>query len=141
AEAFGKLVEYANKHGHNIGKPYFSIDGKKPISSEEWIKMRAIFNCPHGWTNIWDRPSLRGKERIKLPNKNTRAAHLNQKPLDLMKLIIESSSKENSVIWEPFGGLFSASLAAVMLNRIAFSAEINHDYFTLGMQRFNELSD
>lgn len=140
-EAFNKLVQYANKYGSETGKPYFSINGIQPISSDEWAKMRAIFNCPHGWTNIWDRPSLKGKERIKLISKNTKSAHLNQKPLDLMKLLIESSSEENGIIWEPFGGLFSASLAATLLNRIAFSAEINQEYFELGKQRFKDLNN
>jgi len=139
-EAFEKMVQYANRYGNQLGKPYFSIDGKTPLSGEEWNKMRAIFNCPHGWTNIWDRPPLKGKERVKIPNKSTKAAHLNQKPLDLMTLLIQSSSNIGDVIWEPFGGLFSASIAAKKLNRKAFSAEINREYFNIGIQRINKIN-
>lgn len=138
-EMFVNLASYANNHGAEEGKPYFSFDGKTPANHEDWSKMRAKFKCPHGFTNVWERKALRGKERISAPKKNGKAAHLNQKPLDLMKLIIEASSDDRDIVWEPFGGLFSGCFAAVMLNRIAFGAEINDDYFFLGAQRFQNL--
>ncbi|MBN1787377.1 MAG: hypothetical protein JW806_03180 [Sedimentisphaerales bacterium] len=133
-EMFILLQEYANKFGAPEGRPYFSLDGKSPCSKKKWSKMRAKFKCPHGFTNIWDRNPTNGKERIKSPN--GKAAHLNQKPLDLMELIIESSSSVGDVIWEPFGGLFSASLAATQIKRHAFAAEIDSTYFQLGVERF-----
>jgi len=98
--------------------------------------MRSKFRCPHGFTNVWDRQALRGDERVKITS--GKALHLNQKPLDLMSVIVEASSDENDVIWEPFGGLFSASLAARKLRRKAYSCEIDPDYFYYGVQRFNQ---
>lgn len=136
-EVFAKMVEYANEYGNADGKPYFSSDGIEPMTASGWNQMRAKFKCPHGFTNIWDRNSLRGSERIKAPKKGSKAAHLNQKPLDLMKLIIEASTDEGDVIWEPFGGLFSASLAASMLSRRSFASELDPDYFSLGLNRFS----
>jgi DNA modification methylase len=136
-EAFDKMATFANLHGKEEGKPYFSNDGKSPMSAQYWNKMRSKFNCPHGYTNIWERSSLRGSERIKVPKTSSKAAHLNQKPLDLMKLIIEATTDENDVVWEPFGGLFSASLAASMLNRKAYACELDPDYYSLGIERFN----
>ncbi len=59
-----KLSKYANFYGNSEGKPYFSNDGEVPMTKEEWARMRAKFYCPHGYTNVWDRNSLRGKERI-----------------------------------------------------------------------------
>jgi site-specific DNA-methyltransferase (adenine-specific) len=136
-EMMEKMANYANRWGNPKGKPYFSLDGQLPITSTEWAKMRAKFKCPHGFTNVWERNALRGKERIKAP-KNSKAAHLNQKPLDLMELIIEASSEKNDVIWEPFGGLFSAALAAKNLGRRAFSCEVDSAYYQLGINRFME---
>jgi len=133
---FEKLVFYANKHGRPEGKPYFSVNGQQPLTSEEWGKMRSKFSCPHGFTNVWERSALRNDERIKSPA--GKAVHLNQKPLDLMKLIIAASSEEQDVIWEPFGGLFSAALAANLLNRKAFACEIDKTYFYYGVKRFSQ---
>lgn len=138
-EVFEKMASYANTFGRNEGKPYFSSNGINSMSSKDWEKMRAKFKCPHGYINIWDRNALRGSERIKAPT-NSKAAHLNQKPLDLMKLIIEATTDEGDVIWEPFGGLFSASLAANMLNRKAFACELDPDYYSLGVERFKSAS-
>lgn len=133
---FEKMSEYVKEHGENEGKPYFSVDGKKPLTLDQWERMRSKFYCPHGYTNVWSRNALRGKERIKAPSGNLKTAHLNQKPLDLMRLIIEASSDIDDVIWEPFGGLFSASLAARILKRKSYSCEIDSTYFHLGLKRF-----
>jgi len=54
----------------------------------------------------------------------------------LMSLIIKTSSDENDVVWETFGGLFSASFAAEQCRRKAFAAEIDRTYFQLGVERF-----
>ena len=135
-EVFGKMANYANEHGDSKGKPYYSENGINPMSIEDWDRMRAKFNCPYGYTNIWERNALRGTERIKVPKKGSKSAHLNQKPLDLMKLIIEATTDEKDVIWEPFGGLFSASLAASHLKRKAYASELDVDYYNLALERF-----
>lgn len=140
-DVFAKMVAYANKHGKREGRPYFSQDGKRPMTSDDWAKMRSKFYCPHGWMNVWERPPLKGAERIKVPERGSKVAHLNQKPLDLMKLIIEASSQPNDVVWEPFGGLFSASLAAKQIQRRAFAAELDPDYYQLALGRFQTPPD
>ncbi|MBI4828985.1 MAG: site-specific DNA-methyltransferase [Nitrospinae bacterium] len=110
AEAMQRLSDYANEHGRPEGRPYFSLDGKSPVTGSEWEGMRSKFCCPHGVTNVWERNTVRGEERVK--TEDGRAVHLNQKPLDLMSRIIEASTDVGDVIWEPFGGLFTGSLAA-----------------------------
>lgn len=134
-EHFENLSNYANQNGKIEGKPYFSINQKYPLSKTAYAALFPTFNGKYGITNVWDVPSLHSKERIKV-NGDTKYYHLNQKPLQLMTLLIESSSYENDVIWEPFGGLFSASLAAFGLNRQAYASEINSDIFNTACQRF-----
>ncbi len=136
SERFAKMVQYANEHGAPSGLPYFSRDGVHPMTLDEWSEMRSTFHCPMGITNVWERNPLKGEERVKVPKINGKAAHLNQKPLDLMSQIIEASSDAGHVVWEPFGGLFSASLAAKRTRRKAFSCEIDPTYFQLGLSRF-----
>jgi hypothetical protein len=134
AEAFERIATYANVHGLARGRPYYSLDGTTVATGAAWAKLRSKFLCPHGVTNVWDRPAVRDEERVK--SGEGRAVHLNQKPLDLMERVIEASSDPRDVLWEPFGGLFSASLAAQRLERRAFSAEIDPTYFAYGMRRF-----
>ena len=135
-EAMRGLVAYANKFGAPSGRPYFSLDGKLPVTPERWLDMRSRFNCPHGVTNVWERNPVHGEERVRVSGTTGRAVHLNQKPLDLMGRIIEASTNEGEVVWEPFGGLFSASLAARQLRRKAFAAEIDSTYYQYGVKRF-----
>lgn len=134
-DVFERLQTYANEHGKPEGRPYYSFDGKRPATAKEWARMRSKFNCPHAVTNVWERHPVNGGERLKAPN--GRAVHLNQKPLDLMAMIIEASSDEGDVVWEPFGGLFTGALAARQTKRRAYACEIDPTYFQYGVSRFN----
>ncbi len=135
-EMFEKLQQYANTHGKTEGKPYFSFDGIKPADAAMWSKMRTKFYCPHGITNIWDRPPLKGAERLRAEAGG--AIHLNQKPLDLMDMLIKSTTDVGDVVWEPFGGLFTATVAAHRSNRRCYSCEIDNTYFHYALKRLNE---
>lgn len=135
AEAFEKIVSYANQYGQENGKPYFSIDGKTPITKEEWALMRSKFYCPIGITNVWTVPQLRNGERVKIKQK---AVHLNQKPLELIKRTIEMTSDKNDTIWDPFAGLFTTAIASYELERKCYSAEINVDVYNHGIKRFEQ---
>jgi site-specific DNA-methyltransferase (adenine-specific) len=135
SEAFDAFVRYANKHGMPSGRPYFSIDGLRPLSGEEWMNMRAKFKFKNGITNVWQEPAVRGSERLK---RNYKCLHMNQKPLKILEMCIEATSDLGDVVWEPFGGLCSATVAAHKLGRQAYAAEINPDYFEIATKRLNE---
>lgn len=134
AEAFEKIAKYANNHGKNEGRPYFSIDGKIP-SMKEWDKMRSKFYCPLGVTNVWREPTVNGEERLKNGN---RSVHINQKPLKLMNMLISTCSDEGDPVWEPFGGLCTAALAAHELNRPAYAAEISDVFYDAAVERLTQ---
>lgn len=135
SDAFGKIVDYANTYGLPNGRPYFSIDGVSPLTSKEWSNFKPIFKCPMGMTNVWQIPQLRNKERLKIEQK---AIHLNQKPLSLIKQIIEMTSETGDVIWDPFGGLFTSAIACIDLNRVCYTAEINPDVFQVARKRVED---
>jgi len=124
-EAFEKIVQYANKHGRKEGKPYFSLNGKKPLTRLAWARMRAKFNFQNGITNVWSEPAVRGVERLK---KQYECVHTNQKPLKLVERCIKTSSDVGDIVWEPFGGLCSAAIASHKLKRRCYAAEINEDF-------------
>lgn len=132
-EMMERLSNYAMQHGKPTESPYFSLDGKTPLTAEQWVRMRPKWNHIHGMTNVWVEPPNRGKERIK--SVAAKCAHANQKPLKLLEAIILSSTDPLDVIWEPFGGLCSVSVAALKTNRHCYSAEINSEYYQIAKKR------
>ncbi len=121
--------------GPNGGRPYFSIDGRHPLTAEAWDDLRSKWNHSHGLTNVWESPAVHGNERVKC---GEGYLHANQKPLELLDLQIRASSDPGDVVWEPFGGLCSASVSAVRNNRIFCTAEINPEYFDASVSRLTD---
>ncbi len=137
-EAFAQLAAFANTHGHAGGRPYFSLNGERPMTADEWGRMRSKFRCEVGVSNVWREPAVRGHERLKVGGG---CVHMNQKPLVLLERILRASSDVNDVVWEPFGGLCSATLAARRLRRKAFAAEINPVYYKAAVERLRNEED
>lgn len=138
AEMMERLTSYANAHGLPDGRPYFSIDGIKSVSTSEWEHMRAKWNHAHGVTNVWSHAPIHGLERVK--DSAAKAMHANQKPLALMKQIIEASTDSGDMVWEPFGGLCTGAIASLRSGRACLSAEIVSEYFALAKTRLERAS-
>lgn len=144
-EMVEKLAEYANLHGNQTGWPYYSLDGKQSVSAKEWDSLRYRWNHQHGITNVWRRGPLHDSERLKgtlrraaprvYKPTSLSSAHLNQKPLEFMERLVKAVTMPDDVVWEPFGGLASASVAAVALGRRACVAEIDEDFAKLAEER------
>jgi DNA methylase len=132
APAFERIAAFANAHGRPEGRPYFSTDGRRTLTGEEWSSLRAKFHCEVGITNVWREPAVRGPERLKI---NGRAVHGNQKPLKLLDHIVRASSDPGDVVWEPFGGLCSVAVAAKNAGRLCFSAEIDRAVYAAANDR------
>ena len=132
AEAFVHIAAYANKFGAIDGRPYFAKENGEPFTSGEWDLMRAKFHCEIGVSNVWNLPAVRGEERVKVDGA---CLHMNQKPLELLERIIRSSSDPGDVIWEPFGGLCSAAIAALRTGRKAYASEINPKFYNAAKER------
>ena len=119
-EMFLKLKNHANEHGKPEGMPYFETETDFTHQGA-WTKLRNKWNHVHGYTNVWSSPPLRTAERVK--NSHGKNLHTNQKPLELMKRQIVATTDPGDVVWEPFGGLCSASVAAQQLGRHSYAAE------------------
>lgn len=127
------LAAYATAHGKATVRPYFSLDGKRPLTAEQWTRMRSKWNHAHGLTNVWQEPAVRGDERIKAAG--LKALHANQKPLKLIERIVEASSEKGDVVWEPFGGMCSGAIGAMRTGRRCFASEVNPDFFNVAAAR------
>jgi hypothetical protein len=130
--AMERLAAYANRHGRRKGRPYFSARNGRSVTAREWDALRPTFYCPPDRHNVWRHPALRGAERIKL---NGSTAHMNQKPLRLVRDTILWTSDRGGVVWEPFAGTGTALVAANLTNRKGYGAEIHLPYFMVAAER------
>lgn len=138
-EAFRQLSEFANRNGDLSGRPYFSIDGVTPLSTDLWARMRAKFHCPIGVTNVWSHPQVAGRERINGERTSMRwkyrSLHGSQKPLKLIEIAILASTDSGDMIWEPFGGLCPAAVSATKHRRQCVSAEVVPEFYSAAVRR------
>lgn len=142
-EAFQKLASYANEHGKPEGRPYFSLEGKKPISGRRWARLRAKFRCDVGITNVWREPQVAGTERIRGNRRGMkykfRSLHGSQKPLKFVERCIRASTDPGDVVWEPFGGLCPGAVVCCSMSRKYFGAEIVPEFYLAAVDRLAEL--
>lgn len=98
----------------------------------------CVWNKGHKWNfsnqremhNFFESPICMGKERLKHPT---------QKPLKLIKHLIEIGSDENDLVLDPFAGVATTYVASRQLNRKPISIEIDKNYYTMSIDRINKL--
>ena len=138
-EAFVKLVEYANAHGDRDGRPFFSVDGRRPLSGREWSALRAKFSCAVGVTNVWREPQVAGAERIQGSRNGMkykfRSLHGSQKPLRFIDTIVRASTERGDVVWEPFGGLCPGAVVSFLSGREYYAAETVPEFYAAAKER------
>ena len=137
--AFERMALFANERGDAAGRPYFSIDGRRPLAASEWEKLRAKFDCPVGVTNVWREPQVGGAERIRGTRERMKykfkSLHGSQKPLKFVDLAIRSSTSEGDVVWEPFGGLCPGAVVSRLSSRRYRGAEIIPEFYAAAIER------
>ena len=63
--------------------------------------------------------------------------HDTEKPVQLMKILVENSSKVGNVVLDPFMGIGATGVACKQLNRGFIGCEIDEKYFKIAEQRMN----
>jgi site-specific DNA-methyltransferase (adenine-specific)/modification methylase len=86
--------------------------------------------------DMWEMPLVQGKERVK--GNNGRAAHPTQKPEEMLKRIILASSKEKSLILDPFAGSGTTLVVAERYNRNWIGIESEKKYIKIIKERFKK---
>lgn len=88
----------------------------------------------------WQTFSEKGDNYLEIPNLSIdRGLHPTQKPLRLMKALIELTTQENQLILDPFAGSGTTLVAAKELNRHYLGFEINEEYYNNSLNRLNTL--
>lgn len=84
--------------------------------------------------NVWRVPLCTGGERLK--DEKGRKIHPTQKPEELLKRVIFTSSKEGDIIFDPMAGVGTTGFVAKKLNRNFIMVEINQKYVKATKKRF-----
>lgn len=84
-------------------------------------------------SDVWDARSIKGLKKVI----NKEQIHQNQKPLELIKMMIEKSSDVGDIVMDPFSGSGTTCLGAKELNRKFIGVEIDKVYHELSLKRMN----
>jgi len=85
--------------------------------------------------NVWQIPICSGKERIR--DKDGNKIHSTQKPIELLKRVILTTTKEGDLILDPMAGTGTTGYVAKMLKRDFTMIERKPEYIEAIIRRFN----
>lgn len=75
------------------------------------------------------------KNILRIPNITRKKLHPTEKPVELMKILVENSSKENETVMDAFMGVGGVGVACKALNRNFIGCEIDENYFNIAKDR------
>ena len=81
--------------------------------------------------DVWTGPLTPQKEK-------SFGKHPTQKPVYILKRIIEASTNSGDVILDPFCGSSTTGVAAKLLNRKYIGIDSSEEYIKLSLQRLNQ---
>jgi DNA modification methylase len=112
----------------NFGKEYEYLRKEYEYLRKEYEDLRFTFNNQKTHHSVWnyDIESKKG--------------HTTPKPLELLKNILLHSSKENSIVLDPFLGSGTTAVACKQLGRNFIGFEISPEYVEIANKRIKELS-
>lgn len=81
---------------------------------------------------------------LSIPNKKSKGSnnqnlHDTEKPVALMEILINNSTKENEIVLDPFAGIASTLIACKKNNRRYIGFEIDKKYFSIGKDRLEDV--
>ncbi|MCL2244031.1 MAG: site-specific DNA-methyltransferase [Treponema sp.] len=103
----------------------------------------CMWNKGHTWNfgkqsemhNFFESPVCRYPERLKEPN------HPAQKPVKLLTHLLKIASNEGDTVLDPFMGVGSTGVAAMLNNRKFIGIELEDDYFNAADKRIDKLNN
>lgn len=137
------LIDLAKQYGLN---KYINLVFRKNFSAQVLkANMKVVGNCEYGLILYRDKlPKFRNNGKMIFncfdwPRDNeSEKIHPTQKPVELLKTLIEIFTDEGDVVIDPVAGSGSTLIAAERLNRKAYGFEIKKEFFTKANQWLNE---
>lgn len=132
----------------------FTESGFKFIKSLIWNKGNKIMG--HYYMSCYEYILMfrKGKGRkinycgtpdiLQIKNQKTKGSdgknlHDTEKPVELMRTLIQNSTNENEMVLDPFMGIGSTGIAAKYLNRKFIGMEIDKTYFKIANERIESI--
>ena len=133
-EHYKKIQEYYKEEAFK--KDYEELKKDYEELKKDYYKTRAYFNNTHEtyMTEVWDFETTNEKER-----ENT-GGHATPKPIELCARAIKSSSRENEMVLDVFGGSGSTLIACEQLNRKCYMMEISPIYCDVIIDRWEKFT-
>lgn len=79
------------------------------------------------------------KNILKIPNILGNKKHPTEKPVELLKVLIENSSNEDDIVMDCFMGSGSTGIACINTNRKFVGIEIDKKYYDISVERIKEI--
>ena len=125
---------------------YFKIKNKLIWVKNNWSAGDLFWTYGQSYEEIWyatnGRKKLNGKRDRDCLFYNRVAGkkqlHTNQKPVELLEFIIEKSSNEQDVVFDPFMGSGSTGVACLNTNRNFIGIELDEGYFEIALNRIKQ---
>lgn len=116
-------------------KSYDDIKRQYDDIKRQWYETRAYFNNTHdNQNNVWHFNTTSKKER------ESAGGHATPKPLALCARAIKTSSRENDIVLDVFGGSGSTLIACEQLNRKARLIEFEPKWVDVIIRRWETLT-
>ena len=109
------------------------IIGQTYMSQFEYIIMLRKGN--HKRINNCGASDVLTFKNKKMKDEHKKTIHDTEKPIDLMKVLIENSSKENDIVFDPFLGVGTTAIASKETNRQYIGIELDEDYYNVAKKR------
>lgn len=79
-------------------------------------------------------------KNVKTKGEDGKNLHDTEKPVELMQILVENSSKENDIVIDPFMGIGATGVACMNTNRKYIGIEIDSKYFEIAESRLHILN-
>src|SRR3989338_3906073 len=138
------LIELGKRYGLNR---YINLVFRKNFSAQVLkANMKVVGNCEYAVLFYRDRlPKFNNKGKMIFncmdwqKDNDTEKLHPTQKPVDLLKKLIEIFTDEGDVVIDPVAGSGSTLVAALELNRKAYGFEIKKKFHMDGTKWINDV--
>ena len=132
-EVYNKMKEEADRLRKQTNNDAFKKEYDE--LKKEYYSTRAYFNNTHdNMNNVWN------IKRTPTEEKDQAGGHATPKPLELCSRVIKSSSQENDLVIDMFGGSGSTLIACEELNRICYTVEYEPKWCDVIIKRYETLT-